>query len=159
MPTKTPLHLTLRSDFAVGARSLRRHRPLIKKVLTRSSRRFNIRIYEYAVVSNHIHIVIKGKRRSDLQNFFRVVAGHIAQEILRVYPIVHTVLTQRGAVPPKPATREKENEFWQTRIYSKITNWGRHFRNVIAYVIQNELEASGVIAYTPRKKRQVINTS
>ena len=69
------LHLVLRSDFTYGSRSLLRHRPVIEKVIGKEKKRFAIRVYEMAVVSNHIHILIKGCSRLDLQNFFRVVAG------------------------------------------------------------------------------------
>jgi len=181
-----PLHLVLRSDFAVGSRSLLRHRPLIEKVISKAQRRFRIRVYEKAIVSNHIHLLVKGYRREDIQNFFRVVAGHIAQSILREFPIrkaelatntggapswaasrekvsspgaaagaganpgIQNQTPDAGAAPTKPAggrknsrsgatpaaegknrpLREKDNKFWQTRIYSRVMSWGREYRAV-----------------------------
>jgi REP element-mobilizing transposase RayT len=153
LSVKTPLHLVLKSDFAFGSRSLLRHRPLIAKVIAKAKKRFYIRVYEMAVVSNHIHLVVKGYRRRDLQNFFRVVAGHIAQEILREFPIERG---KRGGAPvslsTERKTRETENKFWQTRIYSRIVTWGREYLAVKRYVIQNTMEALGIIPYIERKQ-------
>ncbi len=149
---KTPLHLVLRSDFASGSRSLLRHRPLIEKVIAKAKKRFAIRVYEMAIVSNHIHIMIKGHTRQDLQNFFRVVAGHIAQELLRQFPVLPSERVQRGGASK---TREIENKFWQTRIYSRIVSWGREYSTVKEYVIQNALEALGLTPYKTRAKRSL----
>ena len=158
LSVKTPLHLVLRSDFAFGSRSLVRHRPLIEKVIKKAQNLFHIRIYEMAIVSNHIHIVVKGKRRRDLQNFFRVVAGHIAQEILREFPILPYEKARGGGAPTAnlktTRIREKENKFWQTRIYSRIVSWGREYLHVKKYVIQNTLEALGLVHYKIRAKKK-----
>ena len=149
---KKPLHLVLRSDFASGSRSLLRHRPLIEKIIAKAKKRFAIRVYEMPIVSNHIHIMIRGRTRQDLQNFFRVVAGHIAQELLRQFPVLPIERVKRGGASK---TREKENRFWQTRIYSRIVSWGREYLHVKEYVIQNALEALGLIPYKTRGKRSL----
>ncbi len=81
------MHITLRSDLAFGSRSLLRHRPLILRIVGKASRRFHVRVYKAAICRNHLHFLIREHKRSDLQNFFRVVAGHIAQEILREFPL------------------------------------------------------------------------
>ena len=154
MNLKTPLHLVMRSDFAYGRRSLLRHRPLIEKILRKAQTRFSVRIYERAIVSNHIHLLVKGKSREGLQNFFRVVAGHIAQDILREFPIMEVERRRAGGAP-----REGANKFWQTRIYSRIVSWGREFKAVKKYVLNNVLEALGIIAYKPRKSSYRLNTS
>ncbi len=147
----------MKSDFAYASRSLLRHRPLIEKIITKFKKRFHIRVYEMAIVSNHIHLVVKGHYRRDLQNFFRVVAGHIAQEILRQFPILPRERVRAGGAPNKSVrtgkTREQENRFWQTRVYSRIVSWGREYIRVKKYVIQNALEALGLIPYKARTKQ------
>ena len=105
-----------------------------------------------AIVSNHIHIMIKGRTRQDLQNFFRVVAGHIAQELLRQFPVLPSERVQRGGASK---TREKENKFWQTRIYSRIVTWGKEYLHVKGYIVQNALEALGLVPYKTRTKRSL----
>ncbi|MEQ1723967.1 MAG: hypothetical protein ABL930_12385 [Pseudobdellovibrio sp.] len=106
-----------------------------------------------------IHLIIKGNKRRDLQNFFRVVAGHIAQEILREFPILPIERAKSGGAQAAEEsqaskTREKENKFWQTRVYSRIVSWGREYLNVKKYVIQNALEALGIIPYKTRAKQR-----
>lgn len=164
---KKPLHLVLRSDFAVGSRNLLKHQQLILRVLAKSARRFRIRIYEKAIVSNHIHLLVRGRSRRDLQNFFRVFAGHTAQQILECFPIRPGEKPKPGGAPIQSGnrrgkTRESENKFWQTRVYSRVVTWGREYLTVKRYVVRNSLEALGLIAYQVRKKRsneRVRNTS
>ena len=162
---KSPHHLVLKSDFAFGPRSLLWHRPLIHRVIAKAKKRFDIKVYEIGIASNHIHLAAKGKSRSNLQNFFRVVAGHIAQEILREFPIRPEERSRGGApkarstsaggapTAAKTKTREKENKFWQTRIYSRIVRWGRDWIAVKKYIIQNGLEALGLIPYKARTQK------
>ena len=61
--------------------------------------------------------------------------------------------------------REKENhkenqaqriKFWDLRPYSKIIEWGREFRSVTRYFLQNTFEALGFVPYQPRRKRPPI---
>ena len=154
LSVKEPLHLVLRSDFAYGKRSLTKHRSLIERVIQKYSKRFRIRVYEKAIVTNHIHLLVKGQSKTELANFFRVTAGQIAQEILKSFPILPSEKPVGGGTPAKAGrtpTRESENTFWQTRIYSRILSWGREFKVVTAYVIQNTLEAFGLAPYKPRK--------
>jgi REP element-mobilizing transposase RayT len=136
-----------------------KHHALIEQIIMKARKRFRIRIYDQAIVSNHIHLQVKGKRREDLQNFFRVVAGHIAQAILQQFPIrKHEKPREWGGAPgehesgkPRPK-REKENKFWQTRIYTRVVSWGEDFRNVRNYIFQNFLEAMGLAPYKPRTR-------
>ena len=158
LSVKEPLHLVLRSDFAFGKRSLTKHRNLIERVIQKYSKRFRIRVYEKAIVTNHIHLLAKGQSRAEIANFFRVTAGQIAQEILKSFPILPSEKPVGGGTSTgRPegrsggTRRESENTFWQTRIYSRILSWGREFKAVTTYVIQNSLEALGLVPYKPRK--------
>ncbi|MBL7542359.1 MAG: transposase, partial [Bdellovibrionaceae bacterium] len=141
---------------------------LIKHILFRSARRFNIRVYQYAVAGNHVHLLVKAKSRLGMQNFFRVFAGHLAQEILRRCPVVKPpsrplrvgqrsssfvaggASTSRGC---RPACLKNQRRFWGYLVYSRVLTWGREYRLVKLYIIQNMLEALGVVAYVPRSTR------
>lgn len=158
---KEPHHITLRSDFASGSRSLLRHRPWIERVLKKASLRFHVRIYEKAVCGNHIHLLVFGKSREGLQNFFRVVAGHIAQGILEKCPINPNERKVRGGAPSANAAngkteklphRKNRRKFWALLLFSRVVTWGREFRSVCRYIVRNTLEALNFIAYTPRKR-------
>lgn len=144
-----------------------KHHKLIYAILRKASKRFKISIYERAICGNHIHLLVRGRRRIDLQNFFRVVAGHIAQKILLLYPIrsserLATKLLNRrfdaGGAPKVAENKCKhpknQYKFWQALIFSRLlSGWGREFRHVKKYVIQNTLEALKLIPYQPRKSR------
>jgi len=50
-----------------------------------------VKVYNYALAGNHLHLLIKGSSREEIQNFFRVFAGHAAQRILKDFPLTKTV--------------------------------------------------------------------
>jgi REP element-mobilizing transposase RayT len=152
LSAKDAHHVTLRSEFAIGERSLLRHRPLIEGVIKKASRRFNIKVYRQAICRNHIHLLVKGKRRVDLQNFFRVFAGHIAQGILTFHP--YKPHEEGGAPARKKGCKKNQRKFWQLLIYSRVLTWGREFKTVADYIMQNTLEALHLIAYSPRLPRR-----
>ena len=163
MALKQPLHLTLRSDFAHGHRSLLKHQNLIRHIGRKFSRRFGVRIYRQAICGNHLHLLIQGTSRESLQNFFRVFAGHIAQQILGTAPISESERSrQRGGAPSSFITkREKQHgckknqrKFWALLAYTRVVTWGREFKTVSRYIIQNTLEVLKLIAYQPRKDRR-----
>jgi REP element-mobilizing transposase RayT len=150
---KNPVHLILRSDLAKGSRSLLKNKALVLRILQKFSRRFRIRVYEKAVCGNHIHLVVKADTHRDLQNFFRVFAGQVAQEILRDFPLQKH--EEKAFVGPRrggtPMHLKNQRTFWSLLLYSRIVGWGRDFQGVIAYVIQNTKEALGLVAYKKRK--------
>lgn len=157
---KRPMHVTLRSEFAYSGRCLLRHQKMINKVISRAAKRFRISVYEKAICGNHLHLLVRGRTRFEIQNFFRVVAGHIAQNILENLPIRENEKPKWGG-----ASRSRKNtcqhpknqrKFWCALIYSRVlSGWGREFRTVKNYIVQNTLEAIGVIPYQKRKNRYV----
>ncbi|MES2801171.1 MAG: transposase [Bdellovibrionota bacterium] len=148
LTTRNPFHVTLRSELATGKRSLLRHKNMIYKVLHKASRRFGVRIYQQAICGNHIHLLVRGRQRFALQNFFRVVAGHIAQKILELYPI--PAHQHNAGNAPKMKYRRK---FWGALLYSRMVRWGRDYSNVVNYIERNVLEAIGWIPYVRKKWR------
>lgn len=160
MALKQPLHFTLRSDFAYGPRSLLKHRALIRHIGKKFSRRFGVRIYRQAICGNHLHLLICGSNRVGLQNFFRVFAGHIAQQITRTAPITDRERRQiRGGAPTNTKGKHQQGcvknqrKFWALLAYTRIVSWGREFKVVSRYILQNALEALKLIAYQPRKNK------
>lgn len=143
LDTKKAIHLVLRSDLAKGKRSLLRNKAMVLRILAIFAKRFNIRVYEVAVCGNHLHCLVKGRYRPQLQNFFRVFAGQVAQEILRLFPLQkNEEKAFRGGTHPK-----SEKSFWSYLAYTRLVRWGVDFRNVKAYVFRNTLEALRLIPY------------
>lgn len=137
--TKQPMHLVLRSSIAVRELSLRsnRVRKPIDRLIRACCQKFGIRLYEYANVGNHLHLLIKVGNRFTFAKFIRAVTGVIARLVLGA---------QRGA--------PRGQRFWDQRPYSRIVAWKRGYQIVKDYVIQNHLEAIGMISYKPRAARR-----
>ena len=150
--TKMPVHLVLRSDLAKDHRSLLKYKRLVLRILNRYAKKFQVRIYECAVCSNHLHCLVKAPSRQQLQNFFRVFSGQVAQEILRLFPLQkNEARAFRGGTHPK-----NQKSFWSLLAHTRLVSWGRDFLNVKSYVIQNTLEALGLIPYQKRPSRRLV---
>ncbi len=149
-------HLTMKSHHALGSRSLFRHKKMILGLIGKYSHKFGIKVYEYAIQGNHIHLLVKAQSREGLQNFFRVVAGHSAQKILKDHPLKPIA----GGAPAKAKSCQKnQRKFWSFLLYSRIVSWGREFKVVATYLKKNTLELLNIMTYQPRTKRVKSNTS
>jgi REP element-mobilizing transposase RayT len=134
--TRRPMHLVLRSSRAQGRWSLRRPESarLVRQALQRFADRHGVRVYKYANAGNHLHLLVRARCRTALQNFLRAFAGITARLVT-------------GARKGAPV-----GKFWDMIAYSRIVQWGREFATVRAYVVQNELEAAGCIPFQNRKR-------
>ena len=133
---KRPIHLVMRSSLAKGELSFLRPKraKIIETLVRRLARERGVRIYRYANSGNHLHLVLLPRSRTAFVSYIRAVSGLIARITLEV---------ERG--------RALGVKFWDARPYTRIVEWGREFKAVCAYVLQNTLEATGFIAYQPRR--------
>ena len=139
--TKQPLHIVLRSDRAKQKLALVNHQANILKIISKMAARFQISVYEKNINYNHIHLLIRGKRRKNLQDFFRSIAALIARKVTRA---------RKG----KPY-----GTFWSYLLYSRVVSGRKKdFENVRNYIVQNTLETLGIIPYQ-RRKTEKSNTS
>ncbi len=171
-------HITMKSHHAIGKRSLFRHKKMILSLMKKNAYRFQVKIVEYAIQGNHLHMLVRAQSREGLQNFFRVIAGHSAQKILQKFPLQNTP----GGAPSKsgekaaggaqrkngemraggaPTGSEEQSQvgcaknrrkFWSFLLYSRVVSWGRDFSAVVSYIQRNTLELLQIIAYKPREK-------
>ena len=150
--SRKPVHMVLRSNLAKGERSLLTHYGLVVRTLKRYSRKFHVKVHEYAVCGNHIHILAKGKSRRELQNFFRVLAGQIAQQILNQIPLK---TNERKAFSRVEAELHRKNQrsFWSQSLFTRLVSGIRDFKNVKNYVMQNTRETFGLVKYKFRRGR------
>lgn len=96
------------------------------------ARRWGIRIYRYANVGNHIHLLIRVPSRSAWRSFLRQLAGGIA-------------LIVTGAKKGAPLTKnEADRGFWDHLAFTRIVRFGQDYRGVALYLIQNLFEVAGV---------------
>lgn len=122
---KKALHVTFRSARARGKWSFLRHRDAVANSLEQASR-FGVKVYRCENVGNHLHIVLKGKSRSAIQNF------------LRVFP-QRLVFRVTGARKGAPIGR-----FWDSLVFTRIVEWGRDWRNLHNYLEKNRFESLGI---------------
>lgn len=126
---KKPIHLVLKGDIKKSG-SLLKHRKTITDQIEKWANKFSIEIYNFAVEFNHIHFSAKLSSRENYNKFIKALTGRLAQLI---------------------------NFKFILRPYTKIVNWGCHFKNLFNYVTQNHEEATGQRPYKPRKDRQKTN--
>jgi len=138
LDTKRPLHIVLRSSRA--KRQLSMLHPALAGRIQRGARglarRFDVRLYRYANVGNHIHLLAQARSRPAFQAFLRSFAGVTARIVT-------------GARRGRPV-----GQFWDRLAYSRVVSWGREYRTVAAYVRQNEDEACGLRPLRPRVNRR-----
>ena len=170
---KDSIHLVLRSEWAMGKDSFlakRNHLP-IRQILLRFSKKFGVKVYQQAITSNHIHLLLRITNRALYTAFIKAISGQIAshtmgQQSFKVFASARTKLVAgygtTSSVSPKSnkhadavnivtAIHQTPEGFWQFRPFSRITNWGRDFKQCIGYLKQNILEAFGFVNYKPRK--------
>jgi REP element-mobilizing transposase RayT len=131
---KRAMHVTFRSEKAQGELSLlhSKNAKRVNQEVRKIAARNGIRVYEYANSGNHLHLLIRGKRRIDIQNFLRAIGSRVSQIV--------TGSTKGYAF----------GRFWDGLAYTRIVQWGRDFKNAVNYVLQNFFEAEGVLDYMPR---------
>lgn len=134
--SKKPIHATMRSSWALGRYSLRRMETqnFIRATVRRLSEKWGVTVYEISINSNHLHFVVRAKTRQGFQNFLRVVAGQVACFVTKA---------RKGIALKK--------RFWDLPAFTRLAEWGKAFQSAKRYVVQNILEAAGIIPYTPRR--------
>jgi len=123
-----PLHVVLRSSRATGPWSLLRPEldGAIRHDLGSLARRFGVRVYQFANVGNHLHLLVRPGSRAGFQRMLRALSGMIARRVT-------------GARRGRPAGR-----FWDELAYSRVVRWGRDYRAVRAYVRHNQEQRGGL---------------
>src|SRR4051812_31400799 len=108
---KLALHVTMRAAKARGSSSLlhQSHKYRVTDLLYRSARNHRVRVYRFANVGTHIHLLLQARDRKGLRAFLRQFAGGVAQVVT-------------GSVKGRP------QKFWDSTAWSKMINWGRHFK-------------------------------
>lgn len=131
-----PLHLVFRSERAKGNWSFRRFKHIehIRKLAYVLAKGNQVKIIQYANAGNHIHLLVHAKDRDGFKRFTRTFTGLVARIVTGA---------KRGNAVGK---------FWDSLFFSRVVEWGRAYFTAKGYVLQNQLEADGLVAYKPRKR-------
>lgn len=124
-----PLHIVFKSQYVVAMGGFRTHENLIKRLLFKYANKFSIKIYDTAICSNHIHLLVKARHKIELQNFLRCFLGQVAFAL------------------KNPDLISEDTSFWMGRPYTKILSWGQQLDRVLNYIERNRLESVGWIEY------------
>ena len=109
-----------------------KHCDHIHRLTEELAQRWGIRLYRYANVGNHIHLLIKVPSRAVWQRFLRELAGGIA---------IIVTAAKKGAALTR---NETGRGFWDHLAFTRIVYFGRDFENMGRYLIKNLFEAAGV---------------
>lgn len=142
------VHLIFRSQWAKGKFAFTRpqNQVAIEKILKTAALKHHIRIYRYAISSNHIHIIFRARRRWLYRAFVCNITGQIAQRIMENMPFKDFLKKFRG----EGFKIHKGQAFWEHRPFTRIINWGKDYIQTMAYVLRNTYEALGIVKYTER---------
>ena len=93
-----------------------------RRIFDQTCAKYGIRIYEYANVGNHFHLILRIYKRFLWKAFICELTSRLA------------------------ALLGLPGRLWAGRPFTRIVmGWGRNFRRAIEYVVKNQLEASGVL--------------
>jgi REP element-mobilizing transposase RayT len=120
------MHLTLHSKRARGKWSLFRYKREVREALRACAQRTGVRIYDFANVGSHLHLLVRARRRGAFQAFLRSFAGIVAR-------------TVTGAKRGRPV---RGGRFWDGLAWSRVVTWGHQYWTVRHYIFRNRIEAS-----------------
>lgn len=124
------------------------HDDLIRSLINRYAREYNIRVYSFANVGNHLHFLIKTESKvfhvahAEFKAFIRRLTGEIAFRIT-------------GAKKSNKLGRR----FWDSIPFSRIVHWGRSFEVVRDYIVKNLFEGAGLWSRKLHPELQMIKLS
>lgn len=130
--SKKPMHAVVKSSRARGNLSLWNHKRVVKDIVYKYAHLCKISIYKYSNNGNHLHILLRAKDKKLFKKFMRATMGLIARAILKA---------KKG---------EAKGRFWDSLAFTRIAEWGKSYTTVRNYVLQNILEAAGVVSFKPR---------
>jgi REP element-mobilizing transposase RayT len=138
---KQALHVVLKSSKAKGEFSLLhpKHCNSVESFVRRTAKKWGVRLYRYANVGNHLHLLVQVPTREAWKRFSKELSGGIAQIVTNA---------QKGSALPRsddPNTPESAKRgFWDHLLFTRIVRFGRDFKSIQRYFIKNFFEAAGV---------------
>ena len=84
LSSKDSIHFVLRSSWAMGSDSFlsRRNRRSVDLLITRFAKKFGVKIYQKAIQTNHIHLLLRITDRTLYKAFIRALSGKIASHVM-----------------------------------------------------------------------------
>ena len=140
--TKRAMHVVLRSTLAKGEWSFLRtiNAKRIDQILKTQALRHGVKLYRFANSGNHLHLLILPRSRDAFNSYMRSISGLIARLVTG---------SERGS--------KGGGSFWDARPFSRIIEWGREYKSLCGYLLQNTLESIGFLPYrAPKNAHQKV---
>jgi REP element-mobilizing transposase RayT len=146
---KQALHVVLRSSKAHGEFSLLhpRHCNVIERHVRKIAKRCGVRVYRFANVGNHLHLLIKVPSRPAWKRFAKQLSGGIAQIVTgaRKGAALSRISNETSyGTSDADLPESAQRAFWDHLLFTRIVSFGRDFTGVARYLIKNLFEAAGV---------------
>lgn len=131
---RRPIHLVVKSSKARGRWSFldSRNKHKIMKWLGHFAQKNSLRIYEKALVWDHLHLVVRFPDRRRYNSFIRALTGTLPRSVFKF--------------------EDQTQSFWDHRPFTRIMDWGRDYDRTCEYLIQNVLESLGLVPYKARRR-------
>jgi hypothetical protein len=107
--------------------------------MRKTAKRWGIRVFRYANVGNHIHLLIQVPTREAWKRFSKELSGGIAQIVTGARK---GMAVERAQTPSLPVSARRA--FWDHLLFTRIVRLGRDFNGLCRYIVKNLFEASGV---------------
>lgn len=118
--------MVFRSPRARGSWNFLRFGRQIETILQKTAARFGVRVLRFQNVGNHLHLALKAKKKSEIQDFLRVFPQAVVFLVTK---------TRKG----RPAGR-----FWEAIVFSRVVEWGRDWFSLQNYFEKNRFESLGM---------------
>lgn len=127
LSSKDPIHLVFKVNKEAVRYGLRSSKnfSLMTRLLKRYSSKFFVKVEQFSVQSDHVHLLIRGGKRSQIQSFLRVLAGQFAQ-----------------GLTDTPNVKNDGPKVWKYRPFSRVIKGFRPYQIVRDYIQLNECEAN-----------------
>lgn len=139
--TKQAMHVVLRSSQAVGEWSFKskKNAQIVSETLKATAKKYGVKVYSFANVGNHLHIVLRLTNRQAYRGFIRALTGTIAIKVSGANKL-----------------NKLKRKFWDYRPFTRVLTWGRDFSRAIDYIWLNQLESWGVLAHSKGRLKDVV---
>lgn len=97
--------------------------------LFEAKKRFGLKVLDYMVTSNHIHLLVQDDKKDVIAQSMQLVAGRTGQEYNK--------------------RKQRKGAFWEDRYHATAVESGRHLYQCLAYIDMNMVRA-GVVQH-PRE--------
>lgn len=151
---KEPLHLVFKvNQSRLRHKTLRSFQgfKLIDKIIKKYSAKFYVQVEQITIQNDHLHLLIRTKRRSQFHSFFRVVAGQIAQ----IFNKQGLLLSQR--MTDTPNIQINGTQLWKYRPFTRVIRGYKAYKLVRNYIQLNEKEITGEIKYRGSRLKGVLD--